>query len=144
MSYILVVAQFLLLAYLGWPLLPLATLPLLIIGAIVFVAGLALFAWSYASMSRESFSVMPEPREGSVLAQSGPYAHIRHPMYTAVLLCGIGAALVYMQPLKWMAMLMLFAVLWIKLKREENYLLQKHPGYKQYQLRTKALVPQIL
>ncbi len=144
MSRLLVATQFLLIAYLGWPVWPLAPLPLLITGATVFACGLALFMWSYASMSRESFTVMPEPREGSRLTQSGPYAFVRHPMYSAVLLCGIGAALVYTQPLKWLAVLVLFAVLWIKLKREENYLKQKHQGYEQYRQRTKALAPYLL
>lgn len=92
-------------------------------------------------MPRGSFTVMPEPRRANVLGKSGPYKFVRHPMYSSVLLCAISAALAYSQTFKWLAVLALFIVLWIKLKREEVLLAQLHPEYADYKNHTKTLIP---
>jgi protein-S-isoprenylcysteine O-methyltransferase Ste14 len=148
MNRTLVTLQFMLIALLMWPpnlsmLSELSVLSLRVATALLgFVCGLALFAWSYASMPRESFTIMPEPRDGNQLCERGPYRYVRHPMYTSVLICALAAAYGYGHPAKWLAVLALCVVLWVKLKREEHYLLQKHgSNYAHYMQRTKALVP---
>jgi protein-S-isoprenylcysteine O-methyltransferase Ste14 len=40
-----------------------------------------------------AFSVFPRPVPGAPLTRSGPYAHIRHPMYAGVLAQGLAATL---------------------------------------------------
>ncbi len=144
MSRILVILQFLLIALLAWPSAPVALSAELIAAGALFASGLALFGWSFATMPRSSFTVMPEPRRGNVLGKSGPYKFVRHPMYSSVLLCAIGAALAYSQTFKWLAVLALFVVLWIKLKREERLLAQLHPEYADYKNHTNAFIPFIL
>ena len=144
MSQLLVALQFVLIFLIGipsdWP--QLSTV--FWFGVMIFFGGLLLFGWAFASMPQESFTVMPEPRAGSVLMTRGPYATIRHPMYTGVLLCGAGAALAYGEPLKWFAVAALFVVLWIKLQREEKLLLRTHASYADYRACTKALLPWVL
>jgi protein-S-isoprenylcysteine O-methyltransferase Ste14 len=152
MSYLLVSLQFILIVWLIWPLAAVSPVALslwwslspakFLIVVVGLVSGFGLFAWSYLSMPRESFTIMPEPRDGNQLCERGPYLYVRHPMYTSVLICAIAAAYGYAHAAKWWAVPVLLAVLWVKLKREEGYLLQKHgSSYADYMLRTKALVP---
>jgi protein-S-isoprenylcysteine O-methyltransferase Ste14 len=144
MSAFLVAAQFILIAAIGLPFARPVFDARFALGAAIFATGLALFAWAFAAMPRQSFTIMPEPRAGNLLTTRGPYALIRHPMYTSVLVCGAGAALAYGEPLKWFALAALSIVLWVKLRREEAFLLRAHAGYAEYRARSKALLPWIV
>lgn len=142
MSRLLVGLQFLLIVALAWPTLPIAFSTLTVSGVLLGALGLALFAWSYFSMPTHTFSVMPEPRTGASLARNGPYAYVRHPMYSSLMLCAVGAAMLYSaQPWKWLAVLALLCLLIVKLHREEQWLTQKYADYAQYKMRTEALLP---
>lgn len=56
--------------------------PVRILGAGVGAGGLALLWWVHRTLG-ENFSPWLELREEHTLVDSGPYARIRHPMYTA-------------------------------------------------------------
>jgi protein-S-isoprenylcysteine O-methyltransferase Ste14 len=58
----------------------------LVLGFWVQVAGLLLWAWAFARFSR-SFGIVPADRG---LVTRGPYAFVRHPLYTAYTIGGIG------------------------------------------------------
>lgn len=140
-----VIAQFAFIILLAWPPMPMRlSLAAMVMGLCLFALGLGLFAWAYFSMPRVSFTVMPQPREGNELCTNGPYRRLRHPMYTAVLLCGLGAAVGYGVGWKWLALLGLALVLWLKLRLEEKALLARHTGYAEYRKHTRALIPGIL
>lgn len=55
-------------------------------------AGVALFAWSHQALGL-AWSVRIRVREDAGLVTSGPYARVRHPMYTAILLWAAGLLL---------------------------------------------------
>ncbi len=143
-SVALVAAQFTLIGFLAWPSAPVQMTGLSATsGAMIFFMGIALFAWSFVSMPRASFTLMPEPRATIVLAQSGPYHWVRHPMYLSVILCGLGAVLIDGRYAKWLGLAVLLLVLIFKLKREERFLLIRLPAYAQYMTKSNALIPKI-
>jgi protein-S-isoprenylcysteine O-methyltransferase Ste14 len=139
---LLVAAQFALLAVLAaqaalawrgppWPLDAWAAL----------VAGAALGAWALHANRPGNFNIRPEPRAGGRLVQEGPYRWIRHPMYSALLLGALGVARAADGVAPWLALAALAAVLWAKARAEEAALRALHPGYAEYQQRTRRFVP---
>jgi protein-S-isoprenylcysteine O-methyltransferase Ste14 len=136
----LVALQFILAAALlltSWPpataTLP-AALALLVVAAVVGIATLA--------VNRPgNFNIRPEVKAGARLATSGIYRWIRHPMYSAVLLAMLAAALADLQPWRLVVWLALLGVLIAKLRREERYLLQRFAQYAAYRDRTWRLLP---
>jgi len=80
-------------------------------------------------------------KEGHALIRSGPYAHVRHPIYTGILLAFLGTAVSIGE---WRALLAVpFALLAFVLKSrlEEGRMRQTFPEYEQYQRETAALIP---
>lgn len=63
-----------------------------LLGVIALTAGLALLVWALHTLGG-SLTISQSTRADQVLVTDGPYAHIRHPMYTAVLLAAAGVAL---------------------------------------------------
>lgn len=110
----------------------------------LFMLGLIAAGAALAVMPARTFSVLPEPRSGAALVTRGIYRHIRHPMYLAVLLCGLAACLAYGSATKWSLLALLAGVLAIKIRREENFLLERFSDYADYRRRTKAIIPFLL
>ncbi|MEO8407671.1 MAG: isoprenylcysteine carboxylmethyltransferase family protein [Oxalobacteraceae bacterium] len=141
MSRLLVFAQLLLIVLLAWPSHPpaitAASIVLLILGLSAGVAALAV-------MPARTLSVLPEPRSSGALVTRGIYHYLRHPMYLAVLLCGLAACLAYGSAAKWVLLALLAGVLTLKIRREERLLLARFPAYAAYCQQTKAIIPYLL
>ncbi len=112
-------------------------------GFLLLVVGLLIVAWAAINLSWKNLSVMPEPVSKGTLIQRGPYQYIRHPMYTAVIVCGFGAFIAHGGIVKAVYLLLLIIVLCIKLKREESLLKTTYPDYSSYMDRTSALIPRV-
>jgi protein-S-isoprenylcysteine O-methyltransferase Ste14 len=141
LSWLLVAAQFCLIALLIATTRPLAT-PLA--NALVFaLVVLATFVGigALAANRPGNFNVRPDLKPGARLITDGIYRWLRHPMYLAVLLA-MGAALAA-DPRPWriFAWVALLAVLLIKARREESLLLEKFPEYAAYRAHTHRLLP---
>jgi len=106
-------------------------------------AGVLLGLWALSSNRPGNFNIRPEPREGGQLVQRGPYRWIRHPMYTAVMACGLTCASADASPWGWLGFAALVAVLATKATFEERWMLAAHPGYGAYRARTRRFVPGI-
>ena len=106
--------------------------------------GAALGAWALTANRPGNFNVRPIPREGGRLVQEGPYRWIRHPMYTALIMCGVAAASARGSAWDWIAALALAAVLFVKAGVEERWMLLAHPGYAAYRARTRRFLPGII
>lgn len=106
----------------------------------VLAAGVALGVWALSANRLGNFNVHPAPRAGGRLVREGPYRWIRHPMYSALLLAGIGAVL---GAGAWSAVVLgaLAVVLWIKAGVEEEGMRAAHADYADYQRRTTRFVP---
>lgn len=71
---------------------PLSTVRSIVGGALVAVA-VALLEGSRRALGR-NLTPYPQPRAGTRLVDSGPYAHVRHPIYAGVLVALAGASIV--------------------------------------------------
>ena len=113
-----------------------------IIGAACLVVGLWFFHRSHADLGT-NWSITLEVREQHRLVIDGVYRRVRHPMYTALLLYGIGQALVIPNwvagPSYLIPMGMLCAV---RVRGEELMMLDEFgEEYAKYMARTKRFVP---
>ncbi len=81
-------------------------------------------------------------KQAHSLIRNGPYRHVRHPIYTGLLLAFAGSALALAQWRGLLALLLVTGSLWLKLRREERWLLQ-HFGddYAEYRKTSWALLP---
>jgi protein-S-isoprenylcysteine O-methyltransferase Ste14 len=109
---------------------------------VCLAVGLGLFARSHADLGT-NWSITLEVREKHQLVTQGIYRHIRHPMYLALLVYGLGQALVVPNwiagPSYAVAMALLFA---LRFTREERMMLEEFGSdYDAYMRRTKRLVP---
>ncbi|MEZ5738865.1 MAG: isoprenylcysteine carboxylmethyltransferase family protein [Burkholderiaceae bacterium] len=143
LSALLVGLQFGLLALLAWPVGPIRLDAWAGLGWLLVALAIALGIWAIVAMRLDTFSVMPEPAPRGRLCTRGPYGSIRHPMYSAVLLAGLGANLVHGTRWQWIGLLALAIVLVLKIRREENLLRQRFADYDAYGRRTGALLPNL-
>jgi protein-S-isoprenylcysteine O-methyltransferase Ste14 len=80
-------------------------------------------------------------REGHELVTSGPYAYVRHPIYSGLMLAMIGSA--FTAGLLWLLGPVLYFIYFIFAARsEEKTMLTQFPdAYPAYRRRTKMLIP---
>lgn len=103
--------------------------------------GVLLGLWAIFSIKLKHLSIFPEPKDGSLLVTHGPYKWLRHPMYTAVLLF-FGPVAVYANSLvAYLIVILLLLTLLVKLHYEERRLNSMFADYRQYQKRSKKLIP---
>lgn len=105
------------------------------------LAGLALGVWAVLSVGIQRVSIMPTPRATAHLVEGGPYAAIRHPMYSALLLFTLPLVIAAPHPLRIALWFVLLVDLLLKLHYEEGLLLSKFPQYAAYRTRTRKLIP---
>jgi len=75
---------------------------------------------------------------------TGPYAVVRHPMYTGMLVMMIGAPIALGSWWGLVPVAAMAAVILARLLDEENLLANQLPGYAEYRLRVKhRLVPRV-
>jgi protein-S-isoprenylcysteine O-methyltransferase Ste14 len=95
-------------------------------------AGLALAVWGVRSLGR-SLTPGTEPLPGAVLVTSGAYAHVRHPIYTGIVLGLAGYTLAWSN---WTLALLVGLLAWTyfngKARTEERWLMKRHPAYESY------------
>lgn len=85
----------------------------------------------------------PRPREDSELVQRGIYAHVRHPLYTSVILSSLGWALIWQSTTAFGAALVCVPFFWAKALHEERWLRAKFAGYSDYARRVPRFLPRI-
>jgi protein-S-isoprenylcysteine O-methyltransferase Ste14 len=109
------------------------------VGALLCVAGVAFAVWARAALGR-SWGMPMTVRDQTELVVSGPYAYVRHPIYTGVSAMLIGTALVH--PIAWLTAVILIAYFLFSAGREEDDMQRQFPEtYPGYKHRTKKLVP---
>lgn len=113
-----------------------------VLGAIVFATALWVFRRAHKELGR-NWSITLEIRQQHELVSGGPYAFIRHPMYTSFLLMGIGQALLLSNWVVGLAGLIGFAILFfLRVDKEERMMLESFgPQYRTYLERTKRIIP---
>jgi protein-S-isoprenylcysteine O-methyltransferase Ste14 len=114
----------------------------LVVGVLCLVLGLWLFYRSHADLGT-NWSLTLEVREQHRLITKGVYRHIRHPMYTALLVYAVGQALVLPNWVAGPSYLVAFAILFaFRVYPEERLMLEQFGDeYAAYMARTQRLVP---
>ncbi len=115
---------------------------LVAVGAVTLaILGACLAIYSRVLLGR-NWSATVQLKESHELITGGPYRWIRHPIYTGFLLLFLGHALLIGEWRGLLAVAIVFASFWRKLRREESWLVE-HFGesYRAYQSCTKALLP---
>jgi protein-S-isoprenylcysteine O-methyltransferase Ste14 len=108
------------------------------VGAFLTVVGIAFAIWARSRLGRNWGS---HPKEDHVLVTSGPYAYVRHPIYTGAILALFGSALTGS-----IVAVVLFIISIIfclrRIDKEERMMLSLFPGqYPTYQARTRQFIP---
>ena len=88
-----------------------------------------------------NLTALPYPKDCSNLIESGPYAIVRHPIYSGLIIGALGYALWVNGTLTLLYALVLFVFFDVKSRREETWLAEKFPGYAEYQARVRKLIP---
>ena len=110
------------------------------VGPALSVAGMAYFVWARQHLG-SNWSQTVSVKEGHELVSSGPYRHIRHPMYTGGLVACIGAAIVCGGA--WIFLLVVLGAIFLwRVGAEDKLMEQQFPNeYPDYKRRTNALIP---
>jgi len=108
------------------------------------VVGLAFTAWARLTLgSNWSGSVVF--KEDHELIVKGPYAMVRHPIYTGLLTMMLGSAVAYGEPYGFVLFGAATVVFFYKSRREERLMARHFPDqYAAYRRRVKAIVPYVL
>lgn len=122
----------------GWPIA--GYMPLLIIQ----IAGVMLGIWAFIAMGWYDLHIAPLVNPDARLVTSGPYAFIRHPMYSAVLLTIWPLILDQYSFLRLTIGLVLTIDLIVKMLFEESLLKKHFAGYEIYMRGTKRLIPFVI
>ena len=101
--YLAATALFLGLGWMGWISLPVTLLPrmqawMLGMGCLLYFPGLALVLWGRTALGKNYFvstGFGAQLFAGHRLVTDGPYAFVRHPMYTGLFLAALGSLLIY-------------------------------------------------
>jgi protein-S-isoprenylcysteine O-methyltransferase Ste14 len=107
--------------------------------------GLCLVGFGFAIWARmhlgRNWGMPMSLRQGHELVTSGPYAYVRHPIYTGILLAMIGSTIA--RGLAWLLLFFAFFAYFIVSARiEERMMLAQFPeAYPAYRRRTKMLIP---
>lgn len=107
------------------------------------IAGLAVAVWARATLGG-NWSGAIALKEGHELIQRGPYAHVRHPIYSGVLLMCLGTAVAAARPAGFVVLAVTAVLLVLKARDEEQLMIRHFPdAYPGYRERVKALIPGI-
>lgn len=135
-----VVVQLILLGALGasvmWragpPLFPFSTATA---GQLLLSVGLVIAVAAFVSL-RRAVKLSPYPRPDARLVETGIYRYLRHPMYTAAVVCSSGLVLVVPRVGVVAAAVAVTVFYLAKARFEESLLLARYPGYADYRART--------
>lgn len=114
------------------------------IGATVTVVGLLFAVWARLNLG-SNWSRAVTIKQDHELITTGPYALVRHPIYTGILTGFLGTAIALSQVRGAIAFVLVFLVLWSKLRMEEKWMRSQFGEmYAAYADKTAALVPYLL
>jgi len=115
-----------------------------VVGAIIYAGALWLFHRSHKDLGK-NWSITLEIRDQHRVVSNGVYAHVRHPMYSAFWLMGLGQAFLLPNWIAGLAGLVGFAVLFfLRVDKEERMMLDTFgEEYRAYMGRTKRVIPRV-
>jgi protein-S-isoprenylcysteine O-methyltransferase Ste14 len=114
------------------------------VGAALTVAGLVFSVLARRTIGR-NWSGIVTVKADHELITTGPYAIVRHPIYTGLLLAFVGSAIACGEWRGVLAVALALSSLWRKLRLEERWMREQFgEAYESYSRRVRALVPFVL
>jgi protein-S-isoprenylcysteine O-methyltransferase Ste14 len=111
------------------------------IGVAVMLSGIAFTVWARVTLGSNWSSVVTV-KANHELVQTGPYALVRHPIYTGILVMFMGNALEVAQWRSLLSVVLVLISFLIKLRLEERWMVELFgPTYEAYRKRVAMLVP---
>jgi protein-S-isoprenylcysteine O-methyltransferase Ste14 len=111
------------------------------IAALVTAAGLLFTVWARIHLGR-NWSGTVTIKHDHELIETGPYAVVRHPIYTGLLLAFLGSGAAHGEWRGVLAVLIAWLAFWRKLGLEERWMTERFgERYRAYRERVPALVP---
>jgi protein-S-isoprenylcysteine O-methyltransferase Ste14 len=111
------------------------------LGAALTVGGLLFAVWAREHLGR-NWSSSVSIKQDHELITTGPYALVRHPIYTGILAGFLGVAVAISQVRGLVVFVLVFLGFWAKLSMEEQWMRSQFgETYATYVRRTAALVP---
>ena len=114
------------------------------------VAGLALMlpggtlaVWGLIALGRNNLTALPYPKDEATLTVAGPYAIVRNPIYSGLILGAFGLGLWHHSWPTLGLSAALFVLFDLKTRKEQAWLTERFPEYADYQRRVKKLLPWI-
>jgi len=139
-SFILLIADTSNVPFLNINIVPNALAP---VGAFMCVLGLAFTLWARRTLAGNWSGEVAFKKEHELI-EKGPYAIIRHPIYTGLTVMFIGTAIVVGMMAQLLGFVIALVSFRIKLRQEEELLVRHFPKeYPDYKKRTNALIPYI-
>jgi protein-S-isoprenylcysteine O-methyltransferase Ste14 len=110
-------------------------------GVVLLAAGLGFAGWARWHLG-QYWNTRIAIQEDHQLVRTGPYALVRHPIYTGIILGMLGTATAVGERRGLLAVLLLLGIYLWKIPREESWLLrQLGAQYAQYRREVKAVIP---
>lgn len=111
-------------------------------GVAFCVLGIGLALWARVHLGR-NWGMPMSAKESPELITTGPYAFVRHPIYTGILLAMFGSTLG--ENVFWVLPLVLFGAFFVySARREEELMMKQFPEqYPAYMQRTNMLLPRM-
>lgn len=114
-----------------------------LLGVVLTALGILLAVWARVYIG-ENWSGIVTVKVGHELVRTGPYAWVRHPIYSGLLLATLGTALVRGEVRGLIALAVLWFGFWIKSRVEEQFMSKTFgPAYTEYSQTTGALIPRL-
>ncbi len=119
------------------------TVSLAIVGVALTALGIALAVWARFYIG-QNWSSAVTVKVDHQLIRTGPYAWVRHPIYSGILLAMLGTALVRHQLRGFIAVLVLWFAFRVKSRMEERFMLTTFGSeYEDYCQSTGGLIPRL-
>lgn len=112
-----------------------------IITDIIIFSGMMIMIWARLTLGR-NWSANVVFKEDHELIKSGPYAYVRHPIYSGLLLMILACAIYFATLLGFIIFVMFFVGAYYKACKEEKLLIKYFPEqYAVYKKQVHALIP---
>ena len=109
---------------------------------VVLSAGILLGVLAVLQLNK-NLSPFPTPKVGGYLVTNGAFALSRHPIYTAIILTGLGYGLYQESLFKMVITVSLWILFYFKSSYEEHLLTSKFPEYSDYQAKVGRFFPKL-
>jgi protein-S-isoprenylcysteine O-methyltransferase Ste14 len=114
------------------------------VGVLLLLLGCGFAVWARVTLGR-NWSGIVTVKENHTLITRGPYAWVRHPIYTGVLLGLLGTAIALGTILSLLEVPVIACAFWLKIRIEEKFMLETFgEQYTSYRQHVRALIPGVI